>query len=51
VIGRAITISDESYIIVGVMPPEFEFPYADVALWIPLRLTEGGTQGGVQGDI
>jgi len=26
VVGRAIRVSDEPYTIVGVMPPEFEFP-------------------------
>src|ERR1035441_8485284 len=30
VVGRTITIADEPYVIVGVMPPEFDFPYADV---------------------
>jgi predicted permease len=51
VIGRAMTISDESYVIVGVMPPEFEFPYADVEMWIPLRVAAGGAQVGVQGVV
>jgi len=39
VIGRAITISGEVYVIAGVMPPEFEFHYSDAELWTPLRLT------------
>lgn len=39
VIGRGITISDESYTIVGVMPPDFEFRYSEAELWMPLRLT------------
>jgi hypothetical protein len=39
VIGRGVTISDEAYTIVGVMPPDFEFRYADAELWTPLRLT------------
>jgi predicted permease len=38
-IGRSITISDEAYTIVGVMPPDFEFRYAEAELWTPLRLT------------
>jgi putative ABC transport system permease protein len=37
-IGRSITISDEAYTIVGVMPPDFEFRYAEAELWTPLRL-------------
>ena len=39
VIGRGVTISDEAYTIAGVMPPDFEFRYADAELWTPLRLT------------
>ncbi|HEY1946254.1 MAG TPA: ABC transporter permease [Bryobacteraceae bacterium] len=39
VIGRAITISDEAYTIVGIMPPDFEFRYSEAELWTPLRLT------------
>ena len=42
VIGRGITISDEAYRIVGVMPPDFEFRYSEADLWIPLRLTANG---------
>ncbi len=42
VIGKAITISDEPYTIVGVMPPEFDFPYSDVEMWLPLRVNPGG---------
>jgi predicted permease len=38
-IGRGITISDEAYTIVGVMPPDFEFRYSEAELWTPLRLT------------
>jgi predicted permease len=39
VVGRAIRLSDEPYTIVGVMPPEFEFPDWNVEMWIPFRLT------------
>jgi putative ABC transport system permease protein len=39
VIGRAVTISDEVYTIVGVMAPDFEFRYSGAELWTPLRLT------------
>jgi MacB-like periplasmic core domain len=38
VIGRGMTISDEPYTIVGVMPPAFEFRYPEAELWTPLRL-------------
>ena len=43
VIGRTITFSDEAFTIVGVMPPEFEFPLSQEEMWIPLRLNSGST--------
>ena len=42
VLGSAITISDELYTIVGVMPRHFDFPYGDVEIWLPLRVNPGG---------
>ncbi len=39
VIGRGITISNEAYTIVGVMPRDFAFRYSEAELWTPLRLT------------
>jgi len=32
VIGRAVTISGDVYVIAGVMPPDFEFHYSDAEL-------------------
>jgi putative ABC transport system permease protein len=43
VIGRTITFSDEGFTIVGVMPPEFEFPLSQEEMWIPLRLNAAST--------
>jgi predicted permease len=46
IIGKGVKLDDKPYTVVGVMPPEFHFPYAwtslaDAAeLWIPLALTE-----------
>ncbi len=39
VIGREIIISDEAYVVTGVMPPDFEFRFPEAELWTPLRLT------------
>ena len=39
VIGRSIALADETYTIVGVMPPAFDFPRSDIELWAPLRVT------------
>ena len=43
VIGRMIEFSGEAFTIVGVMPPEFEFPLSQEEMWIPLRLHAGST--------
>jgi len=43
VIGRTITYSGEAFTVVGVMPPEFEFPLSQEEMWIPLRLNPGST--------
>jgi predicted permease len=44
IVGRSVTISDQAYSVVGVMPPSFEFPASDVELWVPLRLTPAQTR-------
>jgi len=44
VIGRAVTVSEEVFTVVGVMGPEFEFPDSRVAMWLPLRLTSASTE-------
>jgi putative ABC transport system permease protein len=40
-IGRTITLDREQYVVVGVMPADFQFPkYCDV--WTPLAFDDGG---------
>jgi putative ABC transport system permease protein len=41
VIGRVIEVSGEAFSVVGVMPPEFEFPLSQEEMWVPLRLRAG----------
>ncbi len=42
IIGRSVTLSDESYLVVGVMPRQFENVLAPAAeLWTPLRYEPG----------
>jgi putative ABC transport system permease protein len=36
VVGRTITLSDQSYQVVGVMPPGFRLPLGKGDLWVPL---------------
>jgi len=42
VLGQSATISGKPYTIIGVMPPEFEFPDPTTDMWSPLHL--GGTE-------
>jgi putative ABC transport system permease protein len=39
VLGQSATISGTLYTIIGVMPPEFEFPDATADMWSPLHLS------------
>jgi putative ABC transport system permease protein len=36
VVGSAITLDDEPYRLVGVMPPDFRFPSGETGFWVPL---------------
>src|SRR5437773_612260 len=45
VVGRVILLSDELYTVAGVMPPDFEFAYSNMDLWVPIRLRPGFTSG------
>lgn len=35
VLGRKVILNDRPYVVIGVMPPHFNFPSAEVGLWIP----------------
>jgi predicted permease len=39
VIGQSVMLDDIPHVIVGVMPPHFNFPSREAAYWAPLRLT------------
>ena len=39
VAGTTITLNGTAHVVVGVMPPWFEFPTRDVDVWLPLRFT------------
>jgi len=38
IIGKAVTLDDAKYTVVGVMPPEFTYPDAQTEFWTPLAL-------------
>ncbi len=49
VVGRQITLNNESYSVVGVMPPEFQFPpfwSTRAEMWAPLDLRPRATSRG-----
>jgi putative ABC transport system permease protein len=41
VLGTTVRLNDEPYVIVGVMPKDFNFPTADDQLWTTMRLSQG----------
>lgn len=41
VLGRVLEVAGVPYTVVGVMPRDFEFPYPDAEVWVPLRLAPG----------
>jgi putative ABC transport system permease protein len=36
-LGKRLNLSGESYTIIGIMPPEFQFPHSGFELWVPLE--------------
>jgi predicted permease len=40
VLGRPVTLNDEPYAVVGIMPPGFAFPSTDVDVWIAQQFSE-----------
>lgn len=43
VIGRQLRLDGQSYAVIGVMPPDFQFPTRSVQLWTPFRLDRTGS--------
>ncbi|MCI0486528.1 MAG: ABC transporter permease [Blastocatellia bacterium] len=41
VVGRAITISGQPHVVVGIMPPRFYFVNKDTEMWAPMLLDTG----------
>ncbi len=40
IVGQAININGVAWMVVGVLPKNFEFPYAKVEMWVPMPITE-----------
>ena len=45
VLGNKITLDDVTYVIVGVMPPDFFFPTRDADVWRPMIFRPGSGNG------
>jgi putative ABC transport system permease protein len=41
VLGQTLTLNDQSYVVVGVMGPEFSFPRATTEMWTPIAFSQG----------
>ncbi|HEU4508115.1 MAG TPA: ABC transporter permease [Pyrinomonadaceae bacterium] len=39
IVGKHLTLSGETYEVVGVMPPQFQFPSRNDQLWVPIAFT------------
>jgi putative ABC transport system permease protein len=50
IVGRTLQLDGEPYQIVGVMPPDFSFPYPATQMWIPLALRPEAYAPGERGD-
>jgi predicted permease len=46
IVGRAVTLEQRSYTVIGVMPVGFEFPKKDTAAWTPLIVTPENNKRG-----
>ncbi len=44
-IGKALALDGKPYVVVGVMPANFEFPASDAQMWIPLTITPADRNG------
>jgi predicted permease len=36
VLGKSLGMDDRTYVVIGVMPPDFRFPFADTRVWEPI---------------
>ena len=41
VLGQTLTLNDQSYLVVGVMPPDFSFPRTTTEMWTPIAFSPG----------
>ena len=39
IVGKPITLNDQSYVVMGVMPARFQFPTNDNQIWVPIAFS------------
>jgi predicted permease len=44
IIGQSITLNAQSFTVIGIMPPSFQFPDRETALWTPMAFNAGQAQ-------
>lgn len=43
ILDRTLRIDGQAYDVIGVMPPDFNFPWNEIRLWLPMRLDPATT--------
>src|SRR5262249_51189259 len=43
-LGKSVNVDGRDHTIIGVLPPEVDFPRPDVAIWVPLAPQPGGPE-------
>jgi len=46
VVGRTISLLDQPFRIIGVMPKQFDLPFAHAEIWVPVQIVAGDTDNG-----
>ena len=49
--GRKVVLDDQTYSVIGVMPPGFSFPRREVELWVPLVLSPDDYQDRTNNEL
>lgn len=48
ILSRTMTLDDESFVVIGVMPPDFRFPNDEIQLWLPIAFEPDQISRGAQ---
>jgi len=45
IVGQTISLDKKPHTVIGIMPPEFNFPFGGVTMWIPYRVNATAERG------